>query len=918
MMSARTSTARRWDDRGNGAPVAVVAFGGLLCLVITAHTVLETARDTLLLAGPGPRALGIIYIAIALCTYPASVVASRASERFGTRPSLAGVLALAAVIAASVFFLPGARTSAILVYVASGVIASVVVPAFWTFAGSMLTVAEGRELFGTIAAAGVFGGVAGSAVATAALTVTGPRTLLLISAAIFLAARALLVRIPPRRERPGRRTGRIARGSTIVPDERSFLVRVALIMFLSTCALLALDYLFKSAVNQSVPPRDVGRFVARFYLTLNSLSLVVQLFLSRLIIARLGVALAVVITPLLLFGGASAAAVSGGVFAAVLVLKLIDGALRYSLHRIAAELVYLPLPLSVRERAKPLIDGAIGRTAQTMVGAGFLAFEGPGPIRLRPLAAAVTILVLAWLLVALTLRRPYLSLLRRAISRYDGVIPERVGPIDRETAELLVSRLGAPDPQDVIGAMSVLARRGGADRVPALILLHPDEAVLRKALEILSSSRRSDWIGVAVRLLADPREAVRLAAARSLATRGSTAGERLATDPSERIRGYAAIRFAPRDGEGDVSGPGVGSLADVASGSPAELGMLMAISDSAPAPRLRTLVRALGDRPCTSGERTELLARAIAAQRELAAVPRLISLLAARSGRAYVRQALVALGDPAFDAVWSALRDPARPFALRVHLPRTLARFENQRAADCLLETVKSEQDGSVRHKALLALASVARSGHARVDRRTAEHLCVEELGEYFRLLALRSKIETAAGTPEPRVDDGDAHRATTERLLEGLLDDDARQCLDRVFLLLEIAHPHGDVRRASLAFTSEDDEARAIASEFLDAKLRRRGQRELRSMLRGLFADRPGSEAARRSAARRTARERALDRVEALQALCVSRDPLVAEFARRCTAPEGAGVSTPASSTMAQAAVVPERGVEGEEASGA
>ena len=138
----RRAMPRLLDVRDGEGRVALLGFASVLLLIITGHTVLEAARDALLLAGPGPRALGIVYIAIAVCAWPAASLAALAAERFGARLSLGGTLAIAAVLAIALFAVPASTPSAMAVYVVSGLVGSIVVPQFWTLVGKALTVAQ--------------------------------------------------------------------------------------------------------------------------------------------------------------------------------------------------------------------------------------------------------------------------------------------------------------------------------------------------------------------------------------------------------------------------------------------------------------------------------------------------------------------------------------------------------------------------------------------------------------------------------------------------------------------------------------------------------------------------------------------------------------------------------------------------------
>ena len=880
-MAPTARLSRLFDIRAGEGRTALMGFALLLMLIICGHTVMETARDALLLTGPGPRALGIVYMAIAATTLPASAVAARAGERFGQRRTLAGMLAVAAAVSVLLFLVPISNLAAIATYVVSGVLGSILVPLLWTLVGTAMTVAQGRRLFGLIAAAGVVGGVLGPALAAATLAFLPVKYLLVLSALVFVAAGAALggVRVPERVQRPrGRRPPEVTTAVRTL-REYPFLARVALVVFVSTATLLALDYLFKSTVARTMPAAQVGRFIARYYLCLNGVSLFVQLFLSRAIVRRMGLGAAIVFTPMLLFGSAIGALLSGGAVPAVLLVKGIDGSLRYSVHRITGELVYLPVPPAARQRVKPLIDGGLGRTAQTLTGAALFALGGTTLLGPKTLSAIVVVMTGLWLVAAISMRKPYLSLLHSALSKWPlGGQEETPDPIDLGTAEMLVQHLASDDPVEVEAAMSALARRGHEGLVPALVLLQREQDVLVQALEMFGRSHRTDWFMPARRLLEDPREPVRMAAARALARHDELDARVLAGDVGIRVRAYSAVLLA-------LAGGGASVLDDATvagfvhlpgdEGAAARLGLLAAIADVARDDRLSPLLRALVEAPRRSGAEAELMAAAAARQHDTRTIPHLIALLARRDGREAVRAALVELGEPALDQVWGALCDASRSRRLRLHLPKTLSRFGTARAAEYLLESIETESDGLVRFKSIRALGLLRSEHRVPMDRARVEKICLAELGKHFRALDARVALgpadEPSAGPPPP-----------AERLLDGMLDDKLRHSLERAFRLLEVAHPHSDIHHAYLGALSQDRYMRANAGEFLDALLRRRDQQQLRELLRLVLDELPSRE--------RIARARTLASLGAeatrdqwLVRLVHHSDPTVASLARLC-----------------------------------
>ncbi|HEY8943874.1 MAG TPA: MFS transporter, partial [Polyangiaceae bacterium] len=723
---------KRFDIRPGEGRVAGPAFLVLL-LIVAAHTVLETARDALLLTNLPPRSLGIVYLAVAALTLPSAVFAGTLSEKLGARAGLAWTLVAAACVTSIFFFVPPSNVSVVVLYVVSGLIGAHLLPQFWALAARVFTVAEGRRLIAPIALAGVVGGLVGSGLAALALYVIPVQSLILVAAGAFLLAASVLAstaleerNVPP----PGERRNR--RGSAVSAlREQPLLARIALLAVLSTAVVLTIDYSFKWTVASTVPAHELGGFFARYYAVVNGLSLLVQLFIGGALVRRMGVALAAAVTPSLLLTGAVGVLLSGGAAFAVYALRAIDGSLRHSIHRITMELAYFPVPTEPRERAKPVIDGTFARLSQAVTAATLLTLSELHVLSPLGLIAVCAALGACWLLAAATLRRPYLELLRRALSTGSLDVDEGPDELDISSAEVLVERLASRDSAEVTAAMFVLARRGRERLIPALVLYHQDERVLVQALSIFGASSLTNWIPLAEPLLQHPREAVRMAALRALASHNRLdVLQPLLEDTSSRVQGYAVLHLALRDRSTPLmEHPRIRVLlkqpGDI--GAAERLGVLAAIADAPADPELATLLLSLAGSAelLQSAEGAQLLARAAIRQHDPRMIEPLIELLRGYAGREAARAALLDFGELAFAKIVDRLEDPNCERRLRVHLPRTVARFGTQRAADVLLRHLESEPDGLVRYKALRGLGRLVLERDVRVDRTRIERLAL-------------------------------------------------------------------------------------------------------------------------------------------------------------------------------------------------
>jgi AAA family ATP:ADP antiporter len=854
-----TLLLRLFDVRPAEVRSVLAAFASLL-LIVVAHTTLETVRDALFLVHVGPGALGYMYIVSAGLTLAIGSVSANFGARVGPRRALLAAQVVSAAGAAMFFFLPPARADLVGLYVFSAVSGALLVPQLWATTAALFHTGQGRRLFGTIALAGVLGAVLGTSATAGALMMLDLRWLFLLSAAAFALSAVAIALAPAARSSRAAPEAPPAAKPWAALREEPILARLAVAVALGTATSLFADYLFKAVATAKIAPDHLGLFFARTYTAMNVLALLAQLLLARRVLARAGVIGTAGFMPSLMLLGSVLGFVSGGALVAVLFTRAVDGAFRHSVNRTGLELVYMAVPARARDRARPLIDGAIARLSQAAAAGLILLLARIGAGSPRELAFVAACCAFAWFAVNVSLRGPYLALFRRALLGPDSAEPRSAEELDLASVEILVEALSSPRPREAIAAMDALARRGRAGLVPALILLRDEEEVIERSLQIFGVSKREDWIQYCERFLADRRERVRRAAMRALArARRNRDAEPQAREERPWLRGYLAIDAVIRDAPGEDP---IALLTPDADGREAALGMLTAFSDAPAEPRLASLlVRVVEAGPQARGrEAVELVARAAASVRATELVPRLVDLLLLRDdravenvhglwrgpaeGRAQVRAALAALGAPAFEHVAALLSDPSTPRRLRMHLPAALAKMGTQESADLVFAMYERGDDGLVRYRCLRASERLAVDHGVRFASGPVRAAIRRELTEHFRLMALAGALSAP-----PSGARGEDVRALVVRLL----DEKRAQALTRVFCLLKVLHPDEDLHQVHTALTSDDAQLRADAAEFLDALLapRRRGRDDgVRALLRLVAEDAPDTERVARAVA--------------------------------------------------------------------
>jgi len=840
---------------GEGRTVGGACF--ILMGIVAAHVLLETARDALFLTELDAGALPFVYLAMAAISLLTAGVDRLISRAFGRKNAL--VLGLMVGATGTIFFYSEGmgQARAFALYLWAGVITTLLTVQFWLAVAQRFTPAQGRRLFGLLAAGGVLGGVLGS-LGGALLVERFPiQSLLIASATLHLCTAWAVTAAPPATEvaSPERRVA--MREGLGAIRQNTYLVRVGLLLQVSVATLLLVDYVFKTEMATRLPPAQLGVSLARFYAVMNGVALVVQVFVTMHILQRMGTILALTILPLALLASGGVGLVLSAPLLFVLLAKGTDGALRFSLHRVSSELLFLPLTPEQRARSKPLLDSVLSRATQALVALLILLltrFFGATAITFAFIMAGLS---LVWIALAISLRKPYLERFRGALGGSERRPGYTLFQLDLNSVAILVEALSSPDENRVLTAMSLFAEERRSNLVPALVLYHPSPRVLARALEILPAPRRSDWIPLAERLLDHEDGQVRLAAVRALGMSGHLAKVDPASFGDQPGLAALAAFFLAEAGPAPSEHPALQKILSAEGDVHGQIVLLEAIMRSKSAGWAEAVLAldALG-----RAELDRTLPAAMARTKDPRFVPLLVARLSHRDGRTEARDALVGFGKVGLDALEAALYDRQTPPALRLHIPRAISRFSNEQAGEILVDAMARDLPGAIRYKALRGLGRLVSHGEYAPSESRILPLVELNLGEYVRL---STELRQLRARPGPRPLSG--------LLFFGLLEDKARQALERALRLFQTLHPREDFRRVFYGLVSGDAQSRIAATEILEVTSLGYSE-SLRVLLRTIADNIPGTSAAPEELIFGESEE-----LSALSDLLLDADPLVA-----------------------------------------
>jgi AAA family ATP:ADP antiporter len=508
---------------------------------------------------------------------------------------------------------------------------------------------------------------------------------------------------------------------------------------------------------------------------------------------------------------------------AAYVLKLSENGFRHSVEQSTRELLYLPVPASIRLQAKAFIDVFVQRCSKGIAAVALL----PVSLELvsqKHLSWAILVVAVAWLWITTVVRREYVWAFREGLK--SGAVQEipSIDMRDVTTLTTLVESLGSSDPRQVLHSIELLTAHGQHRLVPPILLHHDDARVRRKTLDVLTVARRTDAVQLIERTIGDDDPQVRTAAIHALSTLlGEDASELMADrlqDDDPRMRSAAVASLATGTDE-SLKNRAFTVLDNMLEDQdPAvRVEASKALAEIAEPEGCKELVQLLYDR------HRAVVGSAIAAVRcrlerdgpNPLYIPILISLMGNRRLKHAAREAIVAYGERSIDALVHFMNAEEEQIWVRRAVPKTIALIGSPAAATGLLKSL-GVKDGFLRRKIIEAL-SYLRARHPKIKFKTstiAEQIQLE-VRWYLRSFA---DLWAVSSLHQAHFEGPHAHWHSSARvptLLQQVMAQRMTTAVASIFGLLELIYQQRDVGAAYRSLTAGDPRLRANALEYLD-----------------------------------------------------------------------------------------------------
>lgn len=480
-----------------------------LLLVLLAYYILKPVSRALFLNKFDIDKLPWLYVLIAVAGGILAYVYTKVAVRFSLSTAVAGAMAFSIAMQVLIWWLIALNKPWVYYFfnIWTSLFSVMLVSQGWLVAANVFTPREARRLYGLLGAGSVVGAAFGGEFTARAVKYIAPRDLLLASAA-FVVLAYIAFRFAAAQKGVSLKGARGAESEEAnvhfheilgaIRNQRHLQVIVG-IMLLTFIVDVSIEYQFnayaKLAFRGHHSAAELTAFLGNFYgIYLNLVTIVLQVVFTAFVVQRLGVGGTLQVMPVTIAFSSVLTFLFSGVWAAG-ALRLTEAATRYTLNRTGMELLYLPLPLELKNRTKAFIDIFVDRFGRGVGGMLLVLFTSVMGFSPRIIALVTAAFTIPWIVLSHIASKEYVATVRRRLSsRRLSFIAPTLDSSDERTLRLVEAAAVSERPRQVVFALSLLAQIQGYDLRP-LLERHknsPSPMVRRRAQELLAGDGEAD------------------------------------------------------------------------------------------------------------------------------------------------------------------------------------------------------------------------------------------------------------------------------------------------------------------------------------------------------------------------------------------------------------------------------------------
>ncbi len=831
-------------DIRQGEGLRVSLMFAYIFLVITTLMIVKPVTNALFLSTFGAGRLPFAFIAVSVFAAAALSLYSKWLHRIDffrliIRTLQASIFAMTLMWAGLLTISLRSYTVFIL-YIWTAITGLIIVSQFWILANTIFNPREARRLFSVVGAGAIAGGIFGGYLTNVLAHWVGSENLILVGAGC-LSTCILLAKRLYQNTIDDQHLQRIRQQEQAVKEPHHPLVAIARsrhlsllagIIGLSVIVAKLVEYQFSVVATSQIPEADqLAAFFGFWLSTLNLFSLVIQVFVTRRVVGMIGVGVSLFFLPMTIAVGAVLILIQPALWAAIFI-KVGDGSLKNSVNKAALELIMLPVPREIKNQAKTFIDVIVDSTATGIGGLLLLAISALYGLSVRPAAILTIVLVGLWCFLITKIRKAYIEAFLFSLTEKNETDEPAAPPLLPNASIVgdIIRVLDGDNVEQILLTLKMIRNFHNKRLVPSLCRLvgHPSAEVRLEALKC-GYSYHDQRIQTAVRqLVADNgaesdiavlTEAMHYLFRHGGKNRQTMLGEFMKS-PDMAISGGALICAARESRRNhrlreslrvhDVIG---GLLKQICleknpDQTVVQKRICVAAIGAANIPSLFPYLHVfLHD---TASDVVKAAVKAAGETRHESFVPMILETIKIPDLKGHCGEALRQFGPEIYPLLANCLANPLVDHEIRCLVPDVLESFDSQAAAAVLLDNL-NQTDPCIRHEIIRVLYHMRiHNRDLRFDHQAVVHAILQEARCHIHMLAALYHQTNVSSASDPAL-----HHLRLElaRKIEKRLDVN----LDRIFRLLGLKYPIGDISRAYNGVVSDQPDLRANAVEFLD-----------------------------------------------------------------------------------------------------
>ena len=533
----------------------------IFLLIMSGIIIGRNARDSIFLKNVGIQFLPYMYVLNAVFVVFVSMVYAAYVDKMDRTKFMVVSLALYAGVAflTRVLLVMKLQWFYSACYVVVQILWLVGLMQFWTFMGDVFDTRESKRLFPVVGTGGLLGMVVAGFGAKYVVAVIGTDNLFLVWSGMLVACIFLILALsrqcpksdkpaPPKpAEKPKSQIQEFKEGFAYIKELR--LLQTLIFINLGMWIVFTIvDYEFSKVMNQTYTQKDdLTAFLGVFRAAAGFLCFVVQFGLTTRLINRFGVGRVIAIHPAFMVGGTAFLMLKFG-YASAFFSKFGDHVLLYTVQDSSYQMLYNPIPLDKRGRARAFVEGYVKPISMGLAGIILIL-----SVMMKSDMATCAIAVFfagVWVFFSLRANADYVQALTENLTSPDSVLrAQAVRDLaklgDKKNLAALRQVLDSGDREMTLFALEMFETINARDALPDVrkLLDHEDTHIRAGAISTLSAFEDRESLKNIAELLEDKKPSVRRAAAKALGRLGNEEAlvllEPLLHDPKKKVRAEA-------------------------------------------------------------------------------------------------------------------------------------------------------------------------------------------------------------------------------------------------------------------------------------------------------------------------------------------------------------------------------------------